>query len=359
MNIGQMFEKNNFITRAAVSQLIIGLIVISIFVIGFNLRLQMVQQTIVDTPIRADAAEYYLYAYNLTQYGVYSRQRQFEGEKPTPDAFRTPGYSLFLLPFVEFPPTHKMVHHIVVTQAIISTLTILVAFGFFRAFLTWPWALGAAFMVAISPHLVAINIYVLTESLFTFFLVLLAWAMTKFAQLKNWPLALVIGLILGCALLIRPTLLYFLIFLIPTLFVFFQRKKAVALTFFLLIGFLISYGPWVVRNMVVNPTKSTLAVATVHKGMYPNLIYNNDPKTYGFPNHADPTWAQRQDMSSVLKEIGRRFKEEPLRYIRWYSIGKLTMFFSWDMGLGHTSFFSLYHSLKIHVCYLKDGLISE
>ena len=330
---------NKFFTRQIINQVLIGLILIGIFSIGLNLRLLMVQQTIVDRPIRADAAQYYFYAYNLTQYGVYSKQRpgQFEGEKPTPDAQRTPGYSLFLLPFVEFPPTLQMVHHIVITQAIISTLTILVALGFFRAFLSWPWALGAASLVAISPHLVAVNIYVLTETLFTFFLVLLAWAMTKFAQRKNGLLSLMIGIILGAALLVRPTLLYFLIFLIPALFVFFPKKtkkNVLVLTIFLLIGFAVSYGPWVIRNVVINPTQSTLAIDTIHKGMYPNLIYNNDPKTYGFPNRFDPEWGQRQDLSSVLKEILSRIQGEPLKYIHWYIIGKPTMFFSWNMVVG-------------------------
>lgn len=330
---------NKFFTKQIINQVLIGLILISIFSIGLNLRIKMVQQTIVDHPIRADAADYYLYAYNLIEYGVYSRQRpgQFEAKKPISDALRNPGYSLFLLPFVEFPPTPQMVHHITITQAIISTLTILVALGFFKAFLSWPWALGATFLVAISPHLVGVNIYVLTETLFTFFLVLLAWAMTKFAQLKNALFALIIGIILGVALLVRPTLLYFLIFLIPALFVFFPKKpkKTVfVLIVFLLIGFAVTYGPWVIRNILVNPTQSTLAIATIHKGMYPNLMYNNNPKTYGFPNHFDPEWEQRQDLSSVLKEIFSRIKEEPLKYLYWYSIGKPIFFFSWDIVVG-------------------------
>jgi 4-amino-4-deoxy-L-arabinose transferase-like glycosyltransferase len=330
---------NQFLTRQLIKQVLIGLILIAIFSIGLNLRIQMVQQTIVDHPIRADAADYYLYAYNLTQYGVYSSQRpgQFEAEKPTPDAQRNPGYALFLLPFVEFPPTPEMVHHIVITQAIISTLTILVAFGLFIAFLSWPWALGATFLVAISPHLVAVNIYVLTETLFTFFLVLLAWAMTQFTQRKNALFAFMIGIILGLALLVRPTLLYFLIFLIPALFVFFPKKPkkiVLVLSVFLVIGFAVSYGPWVMRNVLVNPTQSSLAIATIHKGMYPNLMYNDDPKTYGLPNRFDPEWDEREDLSSVIKEILGRVKEDPLKYLHWYSIGKPTLFFSWNIVVG-------------------------
>jgi len=313
-----------------------ALIIVGVFTAGLYLRIEMANKTVVNKPIMKDAAQYYQYAYNLATYGVYSLQRPnpIDDFTPVPDAHRTPGYSLFLLPFIKVSPALKMVRLVVVTQAIISALTILTAFVFFRSFLSGPWALGGAFLVAISPHLVAFNIYVLTESLFTFFLVLLGWSMSAVAQNKSWQHALIAGLVLGLSLLIRPTMLYFIAFLIPAFFVFFQKKKAWVLAVFLIIGFGLTYGPWVLRNKLVNPRKSTLAIATIHKGMYPNLIYNNDSKTYGFPNLFDEQWEQRQDMSSVLREIFRRFKNEPLEYLRWYLIGKPSMFFSWDMIVG-------------------------
>jgi len=315
---------------------ITALIIIGVFTAGLYLRVEMANKTVVYKPIRADAKEYYLYAYNLAKYGVYSRQvpRQVEDFTPVPDAHRTPGYSLFLLPFIKISPPLKMVGVVVVTQAIISALTILTAFFFFRSFLNWPWALGGGFLVAISPHLIAFNIYVLTESLFTFSLVLLGWSISAVAKNKSRRHALIAGLVLGVSLLIRPTMLYFIAFLIPAFFIFFQKKKAWVLAVFLIIGFGLTYGPWVLRNKLVNPKKSTLAIATIHKGMYPNLIYNNDSRTYGFPNRFDPQWAQRRDISSVLREIGHRFRNEPLNYMRWYLIGKPSMFFSWDMIVG-------------------------
>lgn len=317
-------------------QILAALTIIGVFTAGLYLRFEMANKTVVHQPIRADAKEYYLYAYNLAKYGVYSRQypRQIENYTPAPDAHRTPGYSLFLLPFIKISPPLKMVAVVVVTQAIISALTILIALVFFKSFLKGPWALGGAVLVAISPHLITFNIYMLTESLFTFFLVLLGWSMSAVAQNKSWRHALIAGLVLGISLLIRPTMLYFIAFLIPAFFVFFQKKKAWLLAVFLIIGFGLTYGPWVLRNKLVNPKKSTLAIATIHKGMYPNLIYNNDSRTYGFPNRFDPQWAQRRDISSVLREIGRRFKNEPLKYMRWYIIGKPSMFFSWDMIVG-------------------------
>jgi len=326
--------KNNpkdFIRHATSTFLLIG-----IFAIGLYLRIEMTDKTVVEAPIRADATEYVLYTYNMAKYGVYSQQRpdQVDAGVPHPDAYRTPGYSLFLLPFLKIYHLPKMILVVVLAQAIISSLTILTAFIFFRSFLSRPWALAAGFLVAISPHLVAFNIYILTESLFTFFLVLLGWSVSVAAKNKRPLPALLAGVFLGISLLIRPTMLYFIVFLVPAFFFFFQRKTAAGLALCLIIGFSATYGPWVLRNALVNPSKSKLAYATVHKGMYPNLIYKNDSETYGSPNHFDPTWNQRRDMSSVLKEISRRFKDDPLKYIRWYILGKPVMLFSWDIIVG-------------------------
>jgi hypothetical protein len=331
-----MLNEKKIISGASARTFITALMIIGVIAAGLYLRIDMANKTVVYNPIKKDAAEYYQYAYNLEKYGVYSLQRpsQIADFSPLPDARRTPGYSLFLLPFIKVSPLLKMVGFVVVTQAIISSLTIFIAFVFFRSFLNWPWALSGAFLVAISPHLVAFNIYVLSESLFTFFLVLLGWSLSTVAQNKSQLHALIAGLILGISLLIRPTMLYFIAFLIPAFFIFFQNKKAWVLAVFLIVGFSATYGPWVLRNKLVNPRKSTLAIVTIHKGMYPNLIYNNDPKTYGFPNHFDPQWTTRRDMSSVLKEIFRRFRNEPLVYMHWYTIGKPAMFFSWDMIVG-------------------------
>jgi 4-amino-4-deoxy-L-arabinose transferase-like glycosyltransferase len=354
------------ISGASMRQILTALIIIGVFTAGLYLRFEMANKTVIYQPIRADAKEYYLYAYNLAKYGVYSKQypRQIEDYTPVPDAHRTPGYSLFLLPFIKISPPLKMVGVVVITQAIISALTILTAFVFFKSFLKGPWALGGAVLVAISPHLIAFNIYMLTESLFTFFLVLLGWSMSAVAQNKSRRHALIAGLVLGVSLLIRPTMLYFIAFLIPAFFVFFQKKKAWVLAVFLIIGFGLTYGPWVLRNKLVNPKKSTLAIATIHKGMYPNLIYNNDSRTYGFPNRFDPQWSQRRDISSVLGEIGRRFKNEPLKYIRWYIIGKPSMFFSWDMIVGMGDVFiypvstSPYHQNKGFFNFTHRGMKS-
>jgi 4-amino-4-deoxy-L-arabinose transferase-like glycosyltransferase len=324
----------------------VALIMVAILALGFGMRLQMVEQTEVDTPVRMDAADYYLYAYNLLRHGIYSRQTSATNtsvrDKPVPDAFRNPGYSLFLLPFVEFPPTPAMIRHIVVTQAVISTFTILLAFGFLRAFLSRPWALAASIMVAISPHLIVFDIYMLTESLFTFFMVLVAYLMKRLVTNRTGGWAIITGIGLGCALLIRPTLMYFIFFLILAFFILFKRTQALRLLTFLVIGFSITYGPWIVRNLVTlnAVSDSSLAAVTVQVGMYPGAMYRSIPESCGAPQKFDPDFDSNRSMSSVLKLILKRFENEPVRHIRWYFISKPLTFFSWKtMLLGNNDIF--------------------
>lgn len=322
-------------------KIIIIATVLLVAYVSISMRLQMVNETAVIIPIRADATDYYFYALNLRKHHVYSRSRWDdkinENVKPSPDARRNPGYSIFLLPFVdEHPPSLEMVHRITVTQAIISALTVLIALVFFRTFLSWFGASTAAMLTALSPHLISANIYVLTETVFTFFLVLLAFFVSKLASSKKGKWAFAIGVAIACATLVRPTLLYFIAFIIPTFLIFFRRKKNIKLIFILVLGFTVIYSPWVIRNNFLLDEKATntLALASIHKGMYPGFVYKDDPKSYGIPNNFDPEWENRNNYSSVFAEIFRRFKEDPIKHLRWYTVGKPIMFFSWDIVVG-------------------------
>ncbi|NLI34712.1 MAG: hypothetical protein GX422_18310 [Deltaproteobacteria bacterium] len=142
------------------------LILLCIFLLGLSLRLFSAAETRVDTPIRADARDYYLYAYNLRHHHVYSKDAgplKSPDATPAPDAVRQPGYPLFLTPFVDSLPSNEILGRIVISQALLSTLTLILSFFLYRSFLPVSLALGASLLTAISPHLIAANSYLLTE----------------------------------------------------------------------------------------------------------------------------------------------------------------------------------------------------
>ena len=340
-----------------------GLILAVVFVVALLMRVTAVTQTEVDTPLRADAAQYYLYAINLKNYGVYSladniRRDAELANPPSPDASRTPGYALFLLPFVDYPPSVDGLSGVLMTQAVLSALTVLLAYFLFRPALPAWGALLAAVLTGLSPHLIVANVYVLTETLFTFLFVGFTLALTRCLQRESVPWAVAAGLLLGGTMLVRPTLSYLLLLLVPALVWLVPWNQVKRLAPALVIGCVLVYSPWLARNALNVPdtAASTKAIDSVHMGMYPNVMFKDDPATLGYPDRHDPEWSTRTSTADVAAEITRRFTDEPLRHLGWYAIGKPTMFFSWNMVVGmgdafiYPVFTSPYHtSLPFHI----------
>ncbi|SCY75549.1 ArnT family glycosyltransferase [Desulfoluna spongiiphila] len=333
-------------------------ILFAIFVLftSFYLRIKVINETVINRPIRADAKGYYFYAMNVKQYGVYSRQ-EFSSKKPIPDALCSPGFPMSILPFVTFPPSIKMVWDIQRMQVLLGCATVILAYLIAQPCIGRWMALLAAFLTGISPHLVSCTTYILTETLFTFLMVLFLWIFMQGIQHhKNWLLCLA-GITLGLASLTRPTLQYFIFALIPLAFV--NKRRSVPLKhFFIVFLFFVStMAPWFVRNYQVTGqlSDSRLMVSTLHHGIYPDFTYNNDPKTKGFPYRFDPDINNiAKDMDSVINEIKRRFANEPYRHAYWYLIKKPLTLLSWDILAGMGDVF-VYPVIKSP--YLAPGWI--
>lgn len=159
---------------------------------GFYLRVKSVNETVVVQPLRADAGDYFRYAYNLLYKNTYSREagNLKDLHSPvTPDSVRSPGYPLFLTFFVHGVSFQSFVEQVVLSQAILGSLTILLAYLLFKSFLPPAWALAACLLVAMSPHLIIPNSFVITETLFCFLLLVIGWGMSLFASKPSAILA--------------------------------------------------------------------------------------------------------------------------------------------------------------------------
>lgn len=310
--------------------------------LGFYMRCESVSETNVTTPLRADALDYFCYAYNLRHQGIYSRARSIfttPATSLTPDSVRTPGYPLFLLPFVDGPPTSQMLGKIEISQAVISTLTIFVAFFLFLKFLPRSGALVASLLISLSPHLIVGNSYILTESLFCFLLVLSAWSLSLLRTSPSLPRAAFAGISLGIAYLARPVLQFFPIVTFIPLVHDYGRRKGLRLGVSLLLGFLLTLSPWLAHkiSVQVKPGDNSLTSDFLHHGMYPDFKYDDNPESYAFPYRFDPRTPEiAGNIIFVLKEISARFIDHPALYLKWYFLGKPIEFWSWNtvQGIG-------------------------
>ena len=314
-----MTFKNSIINKS----LVMGALA-AIFILGLFLRFSVLAGTVVDTPVRADAKKYVTYAYNLSHYGVYSGQNTLNNhpsEQPKPDAVITPGYPVYLSLFFDKGPIKwSQLKASLVVQTVLSALSVVFIFYIFSPILGARLSLIVAFLTALSPHLISANVYLLTESLFSF--LMLAWLFTL-GSIRNGKVSLVVmvlcGVLLAMSSLTRSWLQYFIVFLI--LYIIFstgiEEKKRVA--YGILAGFLLIFLIWFIRNIVsTEGNDSSLMLATLHHGMYPGMMYELNPKSFGFPYRFDPESAFiTQSRANFFSVLWARFLEEPWRYFSW------------------------------------------
>ena len=285
-----------------------------VIIIGFYLRSESWIGTAVRRPIQSDAAEYFFYAYNLRHHQTYSRQISQSTDsnfKPIPDAIRSPGYPMVLLFLIDGPPGSKLIKKIQLFQMLVSTLTLVLAFIFFRYYLT-PLAAGiASLLLAISPHLIMFNSYILSETMFCFILVLMGLLTCRFLNHPSPWFSVMLGSIMGIGSLIRPSLQFFPLVMVILILLHYGRKKGLKLSLFILLGFMMILSPWLIRNFITlgKISDDSLMINFLQHGMYPDFKYQQRPESYGRPYKFDHRTKEiSKSVYSVMEEIKNRFR---------------------------------------------------
>ncbi len=186
-----------------------------------------------------DSMGYAHLANNILEHGTFSLSYSAPF---APDAFRTPGYPLFialcLLIFRSF-------FSVAVIQNILAGISAVLVYRITRFFVTEKFSLIAALMFALEPSGIYLSNIVLSESVFTFFLV---WAV--YSVLKKDGVAWHVGVLLGCAALIRPIGLIVAGIVIGFLFF----KKQFARGVVVALCCVVALTPWIARNVLVFDT---------------------------------------------------------------------------------------------------------
>ncbi len=196
----------------------IALCALGIFLLAIGLRFAYQDASRTRNPLHADAGKYYRAANNLRLYGIHSIEHSPHGP-PESRTDLSPGYPLFLSGFQkEGRDWRKSVELIRKAQALLGALTATIAFLIAVHSLPIGWAILAGLLTALSPHLIALDDYILTESLFSFTMMLGALLLT-IAWKRELPLlAFAGGLLLAASAQVRA-INYALVFaLAPLLF---------------------------------------------------------------------------------------------------------------------------------------------
>lgn len=321
--------------------------------LGALFRFEAFTESQVPTYPHGDAARYFLYAYNLKNFGIFGNtdmtllpagsDRETAQAAIKPDALVTPGYPAFLSLFMGGEYEKKQTDAARFVQVLLSVLTILLAYAAFAAVGPY-FALGVATLTALSPHLVNMNLFLLTEALFCFLLTAFVWSLSRVRANSGSVLFLAIGLLFSMAVMTRPWLQGYLFLLLAYLTLSRLRIRP-GKALLVLVGAAIIAAPWMLRNALTLGTAAdpALTVKSIHHGMYPDMMYEGQSDTRGYAYRADPKAPDlEKSLGYTLQVLIDRAREKPRDYLEWYFIGKIRTLLSWEIIAGAEATF-VYH----------------
>lgn len=203
------------------------------------------------------------------------------GSYTFPSVFRTPGYPSFIALvysiFGHFPQA------VVGAQILLDSLTAVFVFLIFlEIYRQKPYAYIAGFFYAGSPFSVFYSHMILSETLFTFILIVSIYCFILFVNLKNRRYLVLSSVFLGVGVLCRPIALFLPLLL--AVFVFMSRarlKDGFINCLIFLFSFYIVLFPWYIRNYQQYEYLGIATVKDVNMSCYeaPTVLMMKDNPT--------------------------------------------------------------------------------
>lgn len=318
------------------------------------LRLAYVAVLEVDRPIRADAHQYVRYAFNLVEHRTFSRELGDAASPPRPDSFRSPGYPALLALVLLAAGPDGFYAATLRLQALLGAALVPLTWLLGRQLLPPAAALGAAALVALSPHLVSMTGYVLTETLSGLLLLAALAAFARALRRQEASAFAAAGLLAGCGALTNQTAA-----LLPLAWAAValrgsasaaRRRLVRGLAAFLVASALLP-SLWALRDALSLSEGARRpahrALATLTHGSYPGWVHR-DPRYRYYAYREDPEAPRMMaSLAGFAEVMGARVRERPLRYLSWYLIEKPAVLWTWDslQGQGDVYVYPVLRSL--------------
>lgn len=356
----------------------VALILITCLAFGFRyyyvLHAQILQP-VEQSNARGDAVDYYNYARNLIDHGIFSKSNPSSTE-PVRDSYRDPGYPIFLAAWLKISDQSSMWYaSVLISQAMLGALTVSFLVQLSRSSLPIRWSLVAGVLMAIWPHSVAMSGYLLTETLAG---AICAWALLflhhAIARCSKSGIFFS-GIIFSAAALTNAVIYPF--GCVACLWMRWRKVLNTRLTLSLAVGSLALVMPWMLRNSQLpaeNSSSSGRALDNLVQGSWPSYqsayqaAIRHDPRGEIIMSAIDREIAAvHANAMHGMGLIWRRISSHPLEYATWY-ISKPYLLWGWDIGMGQGDVYvyptrnspfatnPLYRAV-IAVCHALNGLL--
>ena len=327
---------------------------------GVLLRLAYNSETFFIEPVRGDAANYFQYAINLVDHNTFSKD---SGETPTPDAYWTPGYPIFLALNFKLSDhldikAYDLVMH---SQVALAACSIWLLFLLGRLLLPSYWPVLPATLLAFSPHHVSLGSYALTETLFGFTLLATIYCLAKALERQQSGYYLASGTALAASYMVNPVSVVIVPAIALGLWLFrtsIRTENGVLMghrhAVLLMLPLVLAASLWSVRSAVTVPADQSGSgdrlLANLTVGLYPD--YHEKWKASVLDPEAGivvPGAGVAESLDTFFRELVLRFSDAPVEMLSWFAFGKPYQLWQWDILTGqgdiyvYDILYSLYH----------------
>ncbi len=255
-----------------------------------------------------DSYGYWQIAYNVKEYGIFSQSYELPIE---PDYYRTPLYPLFI---ILAESVQIETYPIIFLQIVLGVAATFYTYKLSKAISNNLFIanIAALFMALDVPNIVMNNI-VMTETLFTFLLLITFYYFVRYMQTNERKLLLLSAVLCGLTILCRPIGFFLPVFFSAFLLIKFwsEKKKAFINIILFSIITIIMISPWLLRN------KSTFG----HYFM--SVIREHDMQNYqaaavyGEVHHKSLPEAQSTLRWKTFKSFPGDANKQPYEYARY------------------------------------------
>jgi hypothetical protein len=308
---------------------------------AFAVREWHILASVLPNPTQGDISSYLNYALNMAWEGVFTKAGN--GEPIVPDAYRSPGYPIFLLGVYKLTGLDGWYPAVYQAQAVVGTLTVGGVILLARQWLSYHWALVAGGLLAVWPHHIVATNAMLIEIVFGFMIVAALLLAAEGLSRRSMGWSMSAGVAFGCGYLINPVMAFFPLAL---LIVFWRNRESRLGIVVLLISLIVVFG-WGARNSFQDAQGDDRAWQNLVQGSWPEF------------HHVETRWSSIGEESAALDEINSeidtilisheaglqriaaRLGEDPGRYAQWYLMHKPYLLWDWDIRIGRGGIYTV------------------